>query len=289
MKIKLPRYLSHAIAANKQLKRAMGMYLYLKAIDTNGSGVVVMDKKAKQEAALWLKCTPRNIENWLKEAQINQLITKTNDYTYSTISINTVRERYCIMTTGFYYIPLGIVPLKDVFLDKYLLEQYQRCETACKHKKSEPAINYELSEVVSELGISMSDHDLKNCQRWDYVTGSTRLSPQQRFVIFYTNPDYHTGTKKHSQYLGYKGIGSFAYQKRRLQMLGMIEVEKRKITIPQQYMPDMTTKAKRETKLGHHQYFIKDKTLNLFLADSINFMGYNNWKGPETMPKSLQK
>ena len=277
MKIKLPRNLSFAIAQNKSLKRGMAIYLYMKAIDEDG-GIVVMNDKAQKDAALWLLSTQRTVQNWLAEAQHHGLIQKISDTTYKVLSWNDMRSRFNVLETGFYFIPLGNVKIKDIFLTKFLLEQYKRCKTAYTYKKKDPAIENEIALAMSQLKIEHSDEAIKNIQREDYSTGSRHLTEFQRFALFYANPDFATGSAKLSIMLGYKGKGSLSYQKRRLQQMGMISVTARKITIKADEMPFMTTKAKRETLLGHHQYFIKDKTLNLFLADKIDFYGYANWQ-----------
>lgn len=281
MNLKLPRNLAFNIASNKSLKRGMGIYLYLKVIET--SGVIIFNDKAQKEAAIWLRCTQRTIQNWLKEAQTHNLITKINDTQYSTLSWNDVRERFDVLYTGYYYIPLGTAEIKDIFLTKFILEQKERCKAAHTYKSSVPQINQEIINAVQKLGVDASNESIKNVQIFDWRTGSRHLDPLQRFAIFFCNPDFETGSKRLSELLGYKGKGTLAYQKRRLKAQGMIDVTSRKVTVNAFDMPFMTTKARRQTNLGHVQYFRADKTLNLFMADQINFNPYCQWSSSKTL------
>ena len=63
MKIKIPRYLPFAIMSDTHLKKAIGIYLYLKSIDEEGSGVIIIDHKKLKGAATWLGVTTRTIRN----------------------------------------------------------------------------------------------------------------------------------------------------------------------------------------------------------------------------------
>lgn len=277
LKYKIPRLLCFKIAADKRLKRALGIYFYLKAI-SDGSGIINLNSEAKLRASELLFCTPRTIELWLSQAITLGLIKKFKDTYYKPVSLNAIREKYSIMHTGFYYVPVGLLPFKDIFLTKFIHEQKQICHAACKFKQNNDVINTEINEVVRQKGIEYSDSGLKNCQIFDFSVGKRFFTEQQRYIMFLINTDYETGCKRYSELLGCTP-GAFCYQKKRLKTQNAIDFTARKIIMPEENRTKfLTTKESRETILGHVQYFVSDKSLNLFLPDKIDVYPYKNWK-----------
>lgn len=269
--------LCHNIAGNKKLKRAFGIYLYMQAV-SDGSGVINFGTNAKTLASKLLFCTPRTIEMWICEAMRAKLIQKTQKTHYKITSINKIRSDYNLLHTGFYFVPVGKISIKDIFLIKFIYEQKQICHAACRYKLKNDIINSEIQEVVREKGIEYSDTGLKNCQIFDFSVGKLFFNEQQRFIMSLINTDYETGCKRYADLLGYNSASAFSYQKRRLKTLNAINYTARKIIMPDDRLKKyLTTKDSRETMLGHVQYFRRENTLNLFLCDRIDVFSYNNW------------
>jgi len=277
MNIKLPRNLSFKICSDKSLKKAMSLYLYLVTVNCNGA--ITMDTAQISHAAYWLKVTTRTIQNWIKLAEQNGLIIKEGRYV-TPISFIKMKEVYDVLHTGFYTIKLGKVKIEYILDLKCMEEQHLRCKTAYELKAGS---NNSLQELITRLKLTNSNSDLINCQRFDYCTGQNelKLTDAERLILYAANPDFETGIKRYHKIFGYKGTSGFCYKKRKLKEMGMIEVKKRKFTIPANSMPHMTTQLKRDTLLGHHKYFKQDGTLNLFLADKISFNDDNNWIDPK--------
>ncbi len=287
MKIKLPKYLSYSIAGDRSLKRAVSIYIYLKALDVKGRGVIKFDLKAKKEAAVWLLCnSTRTIDAWLKDAITHKLITKNDDTLYTPISWDKLCMQYNVLCTGFYYVPLGKVPLKDVLDCKCMVEQYYRCKTAAQAKLKQPGVDIELHEVMLSKGLTTSDSDIKKLQHVDYISGGRALTEAQRHAVYISNTDYSTGSRKYKIIFNTK---NFFYKKTRLQLQGIIQATKRNIEVPESCMPYMRTSDKRETNLGTLQYVRETKSLVLFLCDAITFNKYNQWQAltSKITPKPL--
>lgn len=275
--------MSLAVAGNKRLRKALSLYLYLKALDDNGCGRMQFVNFIKQ-AANDLHVHERTIKNWLKLAIEFELLSETykRSGTYSFLSWIELSRKYQCLSNRFYYIKVQNINFKfEYILERYAIEEkLNQCRKACQNKYNYNLVKEELENVVSELGITKSLTDLKNCRNFDFLTAGMHLTENQRFFLNIANPDINVGYKRFSQIFNYNSRGGFAYMKRILSKYGLISIESRQYPVKEEFRHLMSKMASRKTQLGQVNYFRPIRTLVLTLCDNIITNTQTQWLNP---------
>ncbi|MDI1305396.1 MAG: hypothetical protein PSX42_11210, partial [bacterium] len=146
------------------------------------------------------------------------------------------------------------------------------------NKRKYSLIKEGITEVMSELGLKPTSQNIKDCQQFDFLTGKTVLTENQRYFIFQANPDLNIGHKKLTGFFDYSSRGSFSYKKRKLAELGLIEVKSRQLTAREEYRERMKSTKSRESILGEAFYSRPLKTVVLNLCDSITINPQTQWR-----------
>lgn len=270
-----------AVAGNKRLRKALSLYLYLKALDNNGCGKVQLEDFIKH-ASNDLHVHERTIKNWLKLAIEFELLKETlkRSGTYTLLSWIDLSKNYQCLSNRFYFIKFQNINFKfEYILERYAIEEkLNQCRKACQNKYNFSLVKEELENVVSELGITKSLTDLKNCRNFDFLTAGVHLTENQRFFLNVANPDINVGYKRFSQIFNYKSRGGFAYRKRILAKYRLISVESRQYPVNEEFRPLMSKKNSRITQLGQVNFFRPINTLVLTLCDDITTNAQTLWQ-----------
>ncbi len=279
MKIKLPKGLIYQIENDRSLKRALSIYVYIKAIDPEGRGLAKMDLKAKQEAALWLGTkSTRTIDAWLNDAIKHKLIIKNERTLYAPISWDRLCSTYNVSGNGYYHIPLGNIEIEQIFWVKYEIEYRRHCKVMAESKKFSPLHLIDRSKVMQSKGLQpLNDSDLKQLQYEDYLSGYDILDETERFAVEYYNPDLYISLRKYNEKSGTK---NYFFRKQKLISLGMIEAIGRSFTIERGSDTYKAISHDGKPLFGFLEH-VKGGHVKVYLADRIIYNPYNRWTPPK--------
>jgi hypothetical protein len=283
--IKMPQNIALNVCNNARLKKALSIYLVLKALDSDGAGGLHYGKFIIQAETI-LKVHEKTVRNWLNHAKEAKLIewfpSASNNYDgfYKLISWEQLSELHKCERFRFNYVKIDSIQFKfEYIIDQQALkDKMAQCKKAALVKYNYSLVKEDLKRVVSELGITTSFADLRDCQQFDFLTAGLHIHDNQKFFVNVANPDINIGYKKMSAIYGYSSIGGMAYKKRQLQKYGLIDIKKRQLPVELNYARQMKTTQTRETKLGNTAYFRPLKTIVLTLCDDITPQPQTNWR-----------
>lgn len=270
--IKLPVGLASEVLNSKTSRKSLETYYMLKSIAPNGwVKNTVKDLTALEKS---LKICYKTIKTRLKHLSKIGLvkINQTNIVIASTKKINAL---YSTGSNGHYTIKgelLNKIKLEDYFIALAIKEKKEECSKAFYAKQKRLALDKEIIKGVfyGEKPKGSYKEAVTEAHLNDYVQNANTSS--YSYAFDFARADVEIGYKKLSNMLGYKGKGSLAYTKRKLQKAGVITIQKRKVEISTK---THSTKQKRKTSLGTINYDSRKKCLVLQMPDKLTI---NNQK-----------
>lgn len=263
--IKIPNGLALQVLNSKSTRKALETYFMLKSISPNGW----IKNTVKDLTALEidLKICYKTIVTRIKILEKMNLVECHK--THITISSYKVLQRNFNTYGAHYLIKIDI--LKKIKLEDYLIaiaikEKKAECSKAFYAKHLRLGLDNEIIKGVfnGKKPTTSYKEAVVKAHLTDFVNNANESDLSYAFN--FARADVEIGYKRLSKLMGYKGKGSFAYTKRKLQSVGIIDVNKRELKLSTK---THSTKRNRTTALGTINYDRRNKGLNLQLPDQI--------------------
>ncbi len=194
------------------------------------------------------------------------------------ISWNDLRERYNLLHTKFYIIPISQhVQLEYFIKAKVIAEKKQHCQLGYQANLKRNALRKEMIKEVcgSVKPDSVAEHQLEcfikegrgYTEDAEYILSMQYRNRKETFLNGDLEINYKTGTKV----FGYQSNGGFAALKRSLKAKGVISVQPRRTTLAR---GTHTTVKSRKTRLGFVLWNEKERIVELIQPDKITVVPY---------------
>jgi hypothetical protein len=252
MKVAYLKGLETATADNRQLKKAVGTFCVLKAL--NKSGFVGIANYS--EAAAQLNITSRTLYTRIKQMEAAGLITTTGGQGVFLKSWEDVADLFDIAELKYSYVKGTERP--DLVLSALFIRSRQRvCESAFLFKvnKDVELKNY----LVKVTGLQTSEKGFAAAVLKQQLL-ATLIN--NKAALINLNANTTPGYKNLSKKLGYNSRGGLAYLKRILQKADLLTTEKREFT---------TAPAVYSALIGNVYYRRPLQQRRLTLTDTYNF------------------
>lgn len=266
-KVRIPKGLGLALANNRKMRKALDSWLVMKEL-ANGC-ISLRDFDNVAEAC---KISPKTLERRLCVLSEEGLC----EIKHGNIYLASYRKlaEYCELPFHdryYYWVYDELSPkIEYVLVQKAIYEKKKECKNAWHFKiNANPGLELELRKIANGVA---PDKVLYN-QLWSYAEPNTfSISDQAALDPHLHRADFELSYKRYSEIFGFASKGAFAYRKRQLQQLGLIEVNKRSVELNR---ANKTTELSRETKLGTHKWFRPVKQLVLVLPDELKIRAFN--------------
>lgn len=263
--IKIPVGLALQIVDSKTKRKALDTYFRLKSIANNGWIFNSVKKLTLLEKDL--KICYKTIKKRLKLLSEMGLVVieKNHIIILSYKQLNKKFKTY----GGSYLIKkelLEAIKLEDYLIALALKEKKTECSVAFYQKHLKYGSDKEIIKGVFN-GVKPQCSYKKAVLKAHLIDFLTTANKGDYSYIFNAaRADVEIGYKKISKMLGYKGKGSLAYTKRKLQFAGIVNVNKRIVFFKTN---THSTKISRKTNLGTINYDSRNKKLQLQMPDEI--------------------
>ncbi len=263
--IKIPVGLATKILNSKTERKALETYFMLKGIAENGwiLNTVKGLKRLEPELNICYKTIKTRLKSLEKLGLVEMHKTHINLASYKTLNKTyNIHARYYLIKPEL----VKTVKLEDYFIALALKEKKQECSNAFYYKHLKANLDKEIIKGV--FGGVKPRRSYKEAVTEAHLIDFIKYANNSDFsyIFKHARADVEIGYKKLSQMLGYKGKGSLAYTKRKLQKQGIVTIHKRALNVS---TSTHSTKFQRQTNLGTINYDSRKKELQLQLPDQI--------------------
>jgi hypothetical protein len=263
--IKIPVGLALQVLDSKTTRKALDTYFRLKSIADNGwiYNSVKQLTSLEKELKICYKTLKKRLEILSKMDLV--VIQKTH---ITIASYKQLNKKYT--TYGGHYLIkkelLQAIKLEDYLIALALKEKKEECSIAFYQKHTRYDSDKEIIKGVFNGKKPQSSYKkaVVKAHLTDYLTNGNK--GDYSYIFNAARADVEIGYRKLSKMLGYKGKGSLAYTKRKLQSAGIVNINKRVVSFK---TSTHSTKLSRKTNLGTINYDPRSKKLKLQLPDEI--------------------
>lgn len=263
--VKIPVGLALKVLESKTTRKALDTYFRLKSIADNG----------------WIFNSVKQLTLLEKDLQICYKTIKTRLQTLNKMGLIVIEKKHVTIASykklnqlyptyeGHYLIKkelLQSVKLEDYLIALALKEKKEECSVAFYQKHTRYNSDKEIIKGVFNGKKPQSSYKkaVVKAHLQDYLLNANK--GEHTYIFNAARADVEIGYRKLSKMLGYKGKGSLAYTKRKLQQAGIVNINKRVVSFKTQ---THTTKLSRKTNLGTINYDPRTKKLKLQMPDEI--------------------
>lgn len=266
--IRIPRQLGLAVMHSKRLRKCVEVLLYLHYYCDAGR---YADTKAMHtEYAAKCRRDVQTYDTRIKELIRLKLAHRKDGMLYFA-SWDKIGEYFKIqIRRGGHYVqpPTGDARLEDILEAIGMNEYMEKCKQAFYYYINKYP---EARETMQRVAGSSSRDAIHYSQLATFLRNYKGLNDEDRYWLHAHRADNNLSYAKWSKLFAYKSKGGMAYKKRKLEKLGLINIERKRTFV----MEHHTTRQSRQWIMGTSYYASKDKTPAMQLVDAITFNSLN--------------
>lgn len=239
IKYKIPKGLPLAVSKDKPLRKAVASLLVLKAYYINQGHI---RHNELDQAAIYCHVSTKTLSRRIDLLiSVDLMYDKQDNYYFA--SWDTICEYFKLERDKFHYVRDTGLDLVDI-LELFAMRAPVDNQTKAYYNwlKFTPGLRQELAEVTG--GATKAEAVLQ-VQLHCFLTEGRGYSDNQKDILGMIGADFSVNTYYYNEMFNYRGIGSMAYKKRKLQKLGLLEYTHRVYPLD-----GHTTRRSRETNLG---------------------------------------
>lgn len=265
-KVKIPKNLANFCMHSKTIRKAVDSLLMLKHLLPHG--YMCADTKGLQALENDLGISYKTIQRRLFTLKNLGLVTYKGGKMVHFASWVTMRQITECSATSFYNYNIDLLKIVSIEhqLEALAINEYQeQCKKAYYTKINKDDLKSVIIERAFD-GVKPFEsftEAVTIAHLADYIQGRNKES---YYLYEYNRSDAQIGYKRLTQLFGYNSWGGMAYKKRKLQVMGLIDVQKRQIEFDRSLH---TNTQARKTVLGSITYQKATGKLQLTLPDSI--------------------
>lgn len=266
--------LAMASQGDRHLLKALETFCFIKSLYHDEA--FPNTAAAKQEIAVLSLRSTKTINRRVEELQALGWLRRAgeSDIYLEHVSWDVLRERYHIEhSRRYYFTPCQRVQLEYLIKAKVIKEKQDNIRFGYKAHVRRESIR---AEMIQQVSVSLKAEDVAEHQLRNFLTEGRAYDSDARYALSLQynkrsegeqlNGDLHFNYRTGTRIFGYQSDGGYAVMKRRLEQLGVIYRENRRVKVDK---GTNTTTAARKTRLGFVKFDEEERTLWLIRTDAI--------------------
>lgn len=270
LRIRIPHGLPELLVQkdNRKLLRPVLALLHLKALYKHGR--IVDTPAGRREAANNLRISPKQLGRYLNELEANELVSYPENGAIHFASWEDLTAKFNCSRSRYHLVPVMERERGYKMPEKWrttnaldwliFSNRIELCKRTYFYKLSKaPGAEQDIKQVAGSLSKEAILQAQINC----FLTNGASCDEEYRYQLMCNRADFAVGVKGYGRLYGLTPQ-AISYKKKKLQALGMIQVEKRRIELTR-------TKGNRQTFLGIVPWDSQRRKPVLNLPDSLKF------------------